>query len=487
MAIKKSMSKNAILNLTKSMLAVIFPLITYPYALRVLGATNIGKVSYVSSIVSYFGLIASLGINSYGVREGAKYRDNRKESERFASEVFSINIISTTIAVFMMILFVIFIENLREYKNLFAILGLSIIFNTFGVDWINVIYEDYFIVAVRSIVIYTLSFILLYTLVKAPDDYYMYAVLQILGSALICVSNWFYCRKYVKLHFTLHMNLKKHIKTIMVLFVSAVTISIYVNSDMTMLGIFKGDHEVGLYSAAVKVYNVVKNGLAAIYSVTVPRMAYYYANNMMGEFKTTYSKIFGTMIIIMLPSMVGLVGFSSEIMSVIGGEEYAPVSMCLALLAVALSFAILGGLVTACLNLTIKREKDNLIATAVSGCINCGLNLFFIPFCGIEGAAITTIISEAFVLIFCFLRVPDKEKYFDFIFLKKEILNAVIGCIGIMICLYIIKISFNNKVVSLVIGIIGSVFIYGILLVIRKDAVAEEYLTKVLRRIDMRK
>ena len=68
---KKNMGINAILNVIRQGLSVLFPLITFPYALRVLGAEGIGKVTYVGSIISYFSLIAMLGISTYAVREGA--------------------------------------------------------------------------------------------------------------------------------------------------------------------------------------------------------------------------------------------------------------------------------------------------------------------------------------------------------------------------------------------------------------------------------
>ena len=95
MARKKNLGLNAILNSAKTILSMIFPLITYPYALRVLGVNNIGKVSYTSSIVSYFVLFAMLGVSTYAIREGAKLRDNKDLFSVFASEVFSINIIFT--------------------------------------------------------------------------------------------------------------------------------------------------------------------------------------------------------------------------------------------------------------------------------------------------------------------------------------------------------------------------------------------------------
>ena len=43
---RKSLGKNAALNTFKTILSVIFPLITYPYAARVLRVENIGRVDF---------------------------------------------------------------------------------------------------------------------------------------------------------------------------------------------------------------------------------------------------------------------------------------------------------------------------------------------------------------------------------------------------------------------------------------------------------
>ena len=54
-----SVKLNAILNMIKQICTVIFPLITVPYATRVLSTDSYGLVSYAFSIVSYFSLVAA--------------------------------------------------------------------------------------------------------------------------------------------------------------------------------------------------------------------------------------------------------------------------------------------------------------------------------------------------------------------------------------------------------------------------------------------
>ena len=77
----KSIGINAVLNVIKFSTSVFFPLITYPYALRVIGAEGIGKVTYSNSIMSYFGLLAMLGVSTYGIREGSKLRQDKERTD----------------------------------------------------------------------------------------------------------------------------------------------------------------------------------------------------------------------------------------------------------------------------------------------------------------------------------------------------------------------------------------------------------------------
>ena len=86
----RSVVKNIAFNLLRVICGIIFPLISFPYAARVLGVVNIGKVNYCTSVINYFVLFAGLGINVYATREGAKYRDNKEELSKFVKEVLVI-------------------------------------------------------------------------------------------------------------------------------------------------------------------------------------------------------------------------------------------------------------------------------------------------------------------------------------------------------------------------------------------------------------
>ena len=90
MSKQKSLKLNFVMNSILTMSQFIFPLITFPYVSRILLPAGTGKVSFATSIVSYFTLFAQLGIPTYGIRACAKVRDDREELSKMVQELLII-------------------------------------------------------------------------------------------------------------------------------------------------------------------------------------------------------------------------------------------------------------------------------------------------------------------------------------------------------------------------------------------------------------
>ena len=70
-----SIKFNFIVNSLLTISSFIFPLITFPYVSRILLPEGTGKVSFATSVVTYFNMFAQLGIPTYGICACAKVRD----------------------------------------------------------------------------------------------------------------------------------------------------------------------------------------------------------------------------------------------------------------------------------------------------------------------------------------------------------------------------------------------------------------------------
>lgn len=479
----KSIGVNAILNAIKTSLSIIFPLITYPYAFRVLHTENIGKVNFASSIVGYFALIAALGYSSYAVREGAKIRDDKERINNFASQIFSMNLLTTIVAYFLLFVCIAVVPRLADYKILIVISSMSIILTTLSIEWVNTIYEDYLFITIRSIIAQLIILVLMFIIVRNEEDYLKYAMLGNLSSIAVCILNCFYCKRYVKIKFTFKINIKKHLKPISFLFANAVATTIYVNSDVTMLGWISGDYSVGIYSVAVKIYTVMKNVISAIYTVAIPRIAYYVGKNDIEGIKHLYSLVVSRVLLFLLPASAGIICIAREIIMFMGGGEYIDGIVTLQILAISLVGAILGGLITYCFNIPTGKEKYNMEATTISAIINIGLNFVLLPSMKQDGAAFSTVISEFFVFVYCFVRNKNVRKYIDWNIIKKNIFHAAIGIltiIGISICCHVF---IKNYLVSMIVIILLSVITYSAELVLLNNELATYAISVIKRKL----
>lgn len=428
--VKKSIKINAIFNVIYTLLSVVFPLITYPYATRVLGVENLGKVNYGSSIVSYFSLFATFGITSYAVREGVKKREKREEFNELADQLLSINMV-TTIASYCLLLIVLLISNrLKDYRMLIALQSVMIIFKTLGVDWMNTIYEDYIYITIRGIITHVVSLVVLFLFVKEKNDYYIYAMLNVITYGIVCILNFLNCKKYVHLKFTLHMNFGVHIKKMMVFFANAIAVTVYVSADTTMLGWILGDYYVGIYSVAMKIYSIVKLLLVSVYSVALPRLLSYISERDEFSYKMLFTKMVSVMLLLLIPAATGICVLSKEIVLLIGGPEFIEGSSVLCILGIALIFAIMGGIITQCLNISMGKEKTSAEATIISAIVNIILNIPFICWMKHNGAAITSAISELIVFTYCAIKSRKYLiKYID----KTVIVSMIHSVIGIFV------------------------------------------------------
>ena len=69
--------------------------------------------------------------------------------------------------------------------------------------------------------------------------------------------------------------MRRHLIPILILFANSIAMTIFINSDVTILGLISGSYHVGLYSVATKVYTMLKSLLGALIVVSIPRLSSY--------------------------------------------------------------------------------------------------------------------------------------------------------------------------------------------------------------------
>lgn len=479
-----SLKVNSILNAIRSLMAVLFPLITTPYITRVLGIDNCGRYSFSYTFVSYFVLIAALGINNYAIREGATLRENTEALEKFVSEVFSINIISTIISYVLLFACLFSVSKFNDYKEIILILSAQIILATIGVEWIYTIFEDYLYITIRSILFQIVSLVLLFTMVKTKGDTNIYACVTVISSVGASAWNLIKSRKYCKIKLTYNLNIKKHIKPILFIFVSNAAVMIYVNADNTILGFLTSDYNVGLYSLATKIYRALKTMLSALVVVSIPRLSYYYGNSLTSEFNKTLSRIFNLMMTFVFPLITGIVFLSKDIILFLSDESFLEANNSIIILGIATLFCMLSYIYGQCILMPLHHEKVTMYATIVSAMINIALNFLLIPTLKQDGAAITTVIAEGLVFAIYWVFIHKIVRINNS---KITILKTIPGCIIIWLICYVVTRFAFGSFMKIVLCTVISAFVYFVFELIVKNQEVITIYSSLKRKLAGRK
>lgn len=466
----KSLRLNAFLNGTKQILSVIFPLITFPYVSRVLGSAEYGRYAFSSAVINYFTLLAGFGISVFGVREGAKIRNAKEKISKLASDLFSLNCISVFVALLLLFLVISFNFKLNSYKYLLLIQCSCFFMNLIGMDWINVVYEDYFYITVRYIFIQLISLVFIFIFIKSPEDTLLYAIITVIASYGGNIVNIFYVRKYIDIRLSFNINLKTYFLPLALLFVNSLATTIYVNSDITMLGFFKSDEDVGVYSFAAKIYNMIKYFINAILMVSVPRLSYLHENQIK-EYNKFLTMVLNILTLCVFPLAIGMFMLAKSMIIVAGGIEYIAGTTTLQLLSISLIFALYSSVHTNCILITNRKEKYCLIATVCSALINVTLNFILIHKLGFLGCAITTVIAEAINYV---LQSNFSRKKLNFSY-KIGFNNFITVIAGSIITFIICKVvscndtSIYHNALRIILCILLSVILYFMYLLLTKN------------------
>lgn len=396
---KKSIGFNAAINVIRTIFNILFPIVTYMYASRILGVENMGRFNTANSITQYIIFIANLGITNYILREGSKVRDNREAISKLFDEILIITLGAMCIAYVAMTL-VVAVPMFANYRTLIVLLCTTVIFNTLGVEWLFQIYEDYTYITIRSIIFKVLSILLLFAFVKSESDLIVYTMIVVIGKVGSNICNIFQIPKYITIfNKGRKLEIRRHIKPIVIMFGIAMSTKIYVNLDQTMVGLMAGDHEAGLYATALQINDGVETLILAICMVVSPRLAYYYANKGKDNFEKLAYKTVRYTEFFAVPVSIWVFLLSRESILILSGESYIGATEICRILSWRILLGPVNYVLASQLLITLNKEKQSLIATITAAIVNLCLNWFLITQYGGAGAAFATILSEFVVCI----------------------------------------------------------------------------------------
>lgn len=478
-----SVKNNIILNGINTLTGILFPVITFPYAARVLLPDGIGAINFLNSIIGYIVLLTSLGIPMYAVREVAKYRDDKASRDKITIEIFLLSANLCLLGYFIVWVLAEYVPQIHRQASLFYILSLTILFTTIGVNWFYQGIEDFKFITIRAIVIRTMAAAALFIFVHDSSDLLIYGIIIVGSTVGNNFINFIYLRKYVGFSVVSEIELSgifRHLFPSVKVFVLNIIISLYVQLNPVMLGFMTNDEQVGYYSAGIKITHVAITVITSIGAVLLPRCSTLVSKNDMESFSQIIHKSINTTMAISLPLIVGLLVLAVPITELFCGHEFMPSIPVLYLNAPIIIFMTLSNLMVVQILYPLDKVRISVIGVSAGALINIILNLLFVPKLGATGAALSVFFAE--IAVFIMLLILGKAFYpfklSAFVYPKYFFAALIMG-----LAVYCVTFISHSYLFQVLLGFIVGLITYALLLIVFKDPLILESIKMISGRI----
>ena len=384
--------KNYAYNLSYQLLVIILPIITTPYVTRVFSSDDLGTYGYFNSIVTYFILLATLGVANYGTKE---ISGHRTEIRKNFWGIYTLQLGATILS---LTLYVLLCLSLSSMHNPVAyILGLSLVSKGLDISWLFQGLEDFRKITVRNITVKLGGVISIFLFVKSAKDLYLYVFLLTIFELLGQLSMWLPAREFIgKPHMDVTFA-KKHLKPVILLFLPQIAISLYVTLDRTMLGALASKMDVGIYDQALKLVNILLTLVTSLGSVMLPRVASLLASGDQKAVNKMHQMSFLIYNLVIFPIIAGMLIVNDDFVQFFLGKDFQDARYAIAIMIFRMFFIGWTNIMGIQILIPHNKNKEFMISTTVPAIVSVGLNLIFLPKLGFIGAAIVSVLTEALV------------------------------------------------------------------------------------------
>ncbi len=465
---QKSIKKNTIFNFFLTFASVLFPFITTPYISRVLNIEDIGIINQGSVFSTLFINLISFGVTGYGAREIARVRNDIEKLNNVFFSVFFLHIFAFILGSFFYLCYSVFFISEAKLKQVYFIYYFLLAINPFMIEWFYTGLEEFKYIALRSMAIKTLMFVLLFVFVRKEHDFLRYAILLVAAQGANGIFNIIHARKYINFNF-FKLDLKSVLAGSKYFYLQTLVAICYQNLNQLMLG--NSDKvQLALYVRATTLVAVISSFVNPIMNAVKPRL-----ENIIALDKDKYSfyikKCFDSVMFLLFPLCVGMAVLSKNIMLIFGGEQFVEGSNVLKIVAFSALISNLSVFFNNIISTPAGFERNTLFGNISVAIFSLILNPLLIVKIGAAGAAIAMLIAEFSGLFVQLIFIRRQKLFLSFISWKvlKYFVSAVLMYFAVYALSSFIKPIFISILASVIVGAVVYLVIYLLCTFLFKD------------------
>ena len=254
---------------------ILFPLLTYPYLLRVIGLELYGVIVFAQAIINYVSLVINFGFNMSGARKVAVYKEDKVLLSRIVSSTYLCKLILWLICLVVYLLILSLVPFFKDYYWVY-VLSFLLTFNELLLPiWFFQGIEKMKYITIVNLSARLLFVVAIFLFVREREDYLIVPLLNGFGAILAgCLSLYIVLGKErIKLSVIPMRELRSAYQESFPLFVSSLSTQIYVNVNKLVIGAFLGMSEVSIYDMADKVLHLMKLPISMMAQAVFPKIS----------------------------------------------------------------------------------------------------------------------------------------------------------------------------------------------------------------------
>ena len=400
--------KNYLYNVGWQILSIIVPLVTAAYISRVLRPSGVGINAFTNSIINYFQLFASVGIGYYGNRQIAYVRENKGKMSEVFWEIQIIKVIMTLVSYISFEIFLLIYDRQVDYMLAQSI---NVIAVGFDISWFYEGIEDFKTIVFKNAIVKMLSTIAIFVFVKKPSDVCLYIVVISLSFLLGNLTLWPNLkRNLIKVNWKELRPFRHFIPTVE-LFIPQIATQVYVQLNKTMLGIMVSQTAAGYYQYSDSFIKIVLAFVTSTGTVMLPHVSHALSNGNMKKVNQMLYKSFDFVSALSFPMMFGIAGISLTLGPKYYGPGYGPVGPAMMIQSIEIIMIAWSNAIGLQYLLPLNRVRQFTASVTIGAVVNLLLNFPLIGIAGLNGAMLSTVISEATVTLYQLYVVKNLLNY----------------------------------------------------------------------------
>lgn len=388
----------------------IFPVITLPYLVRVLGPEKYGLINFAAAFSAYFVIITDYGFNLSATQEISVNRNDKEKVSEIFSSVLTIKIILFFLSSGIFFLIVNMFELFSNDAGLYSIMFIGVVGIVLFPLWVYQGVEKMKYILIINVAIRSVTIVSIFLLVKVENDYLLLAVIYTITQVMTGITGLFFAiRKFdLRYLFPSKVQLLEQLKKGWNLFLSSIWINLYTTSNVFILGLFAPSSVVGYYSAADKVRIAFQGILSSMSQSVFP-----YVNKLLAE---SYQKFISfNRKLLKISFMIGIIIssslflFAEPIVKIVLGNEYSPSVIVLRIIAWLPLIIFLSNVFGIQTMLPLNYQKKFSQILFLAALINLMISFSIVPSYFEIGTAVSMLVTEIFVTLSFFIFIRMKR------------------------------------------------------------------------------